>query len=154
MSGNLRPRGRIPVGECGVHTVAIERTLSIIKPTAVKKNVIGQILAAFEENKLRLVWAELRTLSADEVRKLYEDHQDEYFFEPLIEYMISGPVLLSVLEGENAVSINRRLIGMTDPSRGNPESLRARFGDDVLHNGLHGSANIRRADIEVGMFCS
>jgi nucleoside-diphosphate kinase len=110
--------------------------------------VLGTIIAAFEEHGLRLTAADIRTLSAHEARELYGQHEQSFFFPRLIEYMCSGPVFVCVLEGEGAIAALRSLIGPTDPAQASPNTLRGQFGDDILHNGLHGSLSEERANFQ------
>src|SRR2546427_12589303 len=119
--------------------MALERTLSIIKPDAVKKNVIGQILARFEKAGLRIVAARMKHLSRDEAEGFYAVHRERPFFRDLVEFMISGPVLIQVLEGENAIAKNRELMGATDPRKADKGTIRADFAASIDANAVHGS---------------
>jgi nucleoside-diphosphate kinase len=132
--------------------MALERTLSIIKPDAVKKNVIGQILARFEKAGLRIVAARMRHLSRDEAEGFYAVHRERPFFRDLVEFMISGPVLIQVLEGENAIAKNRELMGATDPKKAEKGTIRADFAQSIDANAVHGSDSIDTARIEIGYF--
>src|SRR2546425_3245523 len=111
--------------------MALERTLSIIKPDAVKKNVIGQILARFEKAGLRIVAARMKHLSRDEAEGFYAVHRERPFFRDLVEFMISGPVLIQVLEGENAIAKNRELMGATDPRKADQGTIRADLAQSI-----------------------
>jgi len=132
--------------------MALERTLSIIKPDAVKKNVIGQILARFEKAGLRIVAARMKHLSRDEAEGFYAVHRERPFFRDLVEFMISGPVLIQVLEGENAIAKNRELIGATDPRKADKGTIRADFAQSIDANAVHGSDSLETARTEVAYF--
>ena len=132
--------------------MALERTLSIIKPDAVKKNVIGQILARFEKAGLRIVAARMKRLSRDEAEGFYAVHRQRPFFRDLVEFMISGPVLIQVLEGENAIARNRELMGATDPKKAEKGTIRADFAQSIDANAVHGSDSIDAARMEVAYF--
>jgi len=136
----------------GVFGMALERTLSIIKPDAVKKNVIGQILARFEKAGLRIVAARMTHLSRAEAEGFYAVHRQRPFFKDLVEFMISGPVLIQVLEGENAISRNRELMGATDPKKADKGTIRADFADSIDANAVHGSDSVDNARTEVAYF--
>ena len=132
--------------------MALERTLSIIKPDAVKKNVIGQILARFEKAGLRIVAARMTHLSRAEAEGFYAVHRQRPFFKDLVEFMISGPVLIQVLEGENAISRNRELMVATDPKKADKGTIRADFADSIDANAVHGSDSVDNARTEVAYF--
>ncbi len=132
--------------------MALERTLSIIKPDAVKKNVIGQILARFETAGLRIVAARMKRLSRAEAEGFYAVHQERPFFRDLVDFMISGPVLIQVLEGENAVARNRELMGATDPRKADKGTIRADFAQSIDANAVHGSDSAENARTEVAYF--
>jgi nucleoside-diphosphate kinase len=132
--------------------MALERTLSIIKPDAVKKNVIGQILARFEKAGLRIVAARMKHLSRAEAEGFYAVHRERPFFRDLVEFMISGPVLIQVLEGENAIAKNRELMGATDPKKAENGTIRADFAQSIDANAVHGSDSIDNARTEVAYF--
>ena len=132
--------------------MSLERTLSIIKPDAVKKNVIGQILARFEKAGLRVVAARMMHLSRAEAEGFYAVHRQRPFFRDLVEFMTSGPVLVQVLEGENAVMKNRELMGATDPKKADKGTIRADFADSIDANAVHGSDSIDNAAVEVSYF--
>jgi nucleoside-diphosphate kinase len=132
--------------------MAVERTLSIIKPDAVKKNVIGQILARFENAGLRIVEARMTHLSRKEAEGFYAVHRERPFFKDLVEFMISGPVLVQVLEGENAIARNRELMGATDPKKAEKGTIRADFADSIDANAVHGSDGPETARKEIAYF--
>jgi len=132
--------------------MALERTLSIIKPNAVEKNVIGQIYDCFERNGLRIIAAKMCHLSRKEASDFYAIHQGKSFFEHLIEFMTSGPIMVQVLEGENAILKNRVLMGNVDPQKAEIDTLRAKFGQSVTKNGIHGSDTTNNAEIEIYYF--
>ena len=132
--------------------MALERTLSIIKPDAVKKNAIGQILARFEAAGLRIVAARMMHLSRAEAEGFYAVHRQRPFFPDLVEFMTSGPVLVQVLEGDNAVARNRELMGATDPKKAAKGTIRADFADSIDANAVHGSDSADNASVEVAYF--
>ncbi|HEC1762327.1 TPA: nucleoside-diphosphate kinase [Campylobacter lari] len=132
----------------------MEKTLSIIKPDAVKKGVIGQILTRFENNGLRIAATKKIQLSEKEAQEFYAVHKDRPFFRDLVEFMISGPVVVSVLEGENAVLKNRELMGATNPKEAAPGTIRADFADSIDANAVHGSDSLENAKIEIEFFFS
>ena len=132
--------------------MALERTLSIIKPDAVKKNVIGQILARFEAAGLRVVAARMMFLSRAEAEGFYAVHRGRPFFNDLVEFMTSGPVLVQVLEGDSAIARNRELMGATDPKKAAKGTIRADFADSIDANAVHGSDGPETARIEIAYF--
>jgi nucleoside-diphosphate kinase len=132
--------------------MAVERTLSIIKPDAVKKNVIGEILARFEKAGLRVVAARMMHLSRAQAEGFYAVHRSRPFFRDLVDFMISGPVLVQVLEGEDAIAKNRELMGATDPKKAAKGTIRADFADSIDANAVHGSDGADTARVEVGYF--
>lgn len=132
--------------------MAVEQTLSIIKPDAVKKNLIGQILARFEAAGLRIVAARMMLLSRTEAEGFYAVHRERPFFGPLVEFMISGPVLVQVLEGENAIARNRELMGATDPRQAGKGTIRADFAASIDANAVHGSDGPETARSEIAYF--
>src|SRR5256885_11683871 len=134
--------------------MAQERTLSIIKPDAVKKNVIGQILARFEKAGMRIVAARMTHLSRAEAEGFYAVHRQRPFFKDLVEFMISAPVLIQVLEGENAIARNRELMGATDPKKADKGTIRADFADSIDANAVHGSDGPETARNEIAYFFS
>ncbi len=132
--------------------MAIERTLSIIKPDAVAKNAIGQIVARFEQAGLKVVAARLLQLSRAEAEGFYAVHKERPFFNDLVEFMISGPVFVQVLEGESAIQKNRDLMGATDPKKAEPGTIRADFADSIDANAVHGSDAPETAAVEIAYF--
>ena len=132
--------------------MAVERTLSIIKPDAVAKNVIGQIYARFEAAGLKVVAARMAHLSRGEAEQFYAVHKERPFFKDLVEFMISGPVFVQALEGENAIAKNRDLMGATDPKKAAPGTIRADFADSIDANAVHGSDSVENAAIEIAYF--
>ena len=132
--------------------MAIERTLSIIKPDAVAKNVIGQIYARFEASGLKIAAARMIHLSRAEAEQFYGVHKERPFFKDLVDFMISGPVMVQVLEGENAVLKNRELMGATDPKKADAGTIRADFADSIDASAVHGSDAAETAAVEVAFF--
>jgi len=132
--------------------MALERTLSIIKPDAVAKNVIGEIYSRFEKNGLKVVAAKMKHLSKQEAEGFYAVHRERPFFPALVEFMSSGPVMVQVLEGENAVAKNRELMGATNPKDAAPGTIRADFADSIDANAVHGSDSLENAAIEIAYF--
>ncbi|MGH6876449.1 MAG: nucleoside-diphosphate kinase [Rhizomicrobium sp.] len=132
--------------------MAVERTLSIIKPDAVAKNAVGNILARFEKSGLRIVAARMKHLTAKQAEGFYAVHSERPFFKDLVSFMISGPVMISVLEGENAVAIHRDLMGATDPKKAAPGTIRADFAASIDENAVHGSDSLENAKNEISYF--
>ncbi|HEX4584074.1 MAG TPA: nucleoside-diphosphate kinase [Burkholderiaceae bacterium] len=132
--------------------MAIERTLSIIKPDAVRKNVIGKILARFEAAGLRIVAARMMQLSRAEAEAFYAVHRERPFFRDLVEFMSSGPIMVQVLEGEGAILKHRDLMGATDPKKAAPGTIRADFAESIDANAVHGSDGTETALAEVAFF--
>jgi len=132
--------------------MALERTLSIIKPDAVAKNVIGEIYARFERAGLRIVAAQLRRLSRQDAEGFYAVHRGRPFFDSLVGFMSSGPVMIQVLEGEGAVARNRELMGATNPKEAAAGSIRADFADSIDANAVHGSDAADTAATEIAYF--
>ena len=132
--------------------MAIERTLSIIKPDAVAKNVIGKIYSRFETNGLKVVAAKMKQLSRAEAEGFYAVHKERPFFNALVEFMISGPVMIQVLEGEGAMLKNRELMGATDPKKAEAGTIRADFADSIDANAVHGSDSLENAANEIAYF--
>lgn len=132
--------------------MALERTLSIIKPDAVAKNVIGEIYARFEKAGLRVVAAKRKQLSRAEAEGFYAVHRERPFFKPLVEFMISGPVMIQVLQGENAIAKNRELMGATNPKDAAPGTIRADFAASIDANAVHGSDAPETAAVEIAYF--
>ena len=131
-----------------------ERTLSIVKPDAVRKNVIGDILRRFEDAGLKIVAARMTTLSKAQAQGFYAVHKERPFFNSLTEFMSSGPVLISVLEGEDAIQTNRRLMGATDPAKADAGTIRRDWATDVEKNAAHGSDGPDTARWEISYFFS
>ncbi len=134
--------------------MAIERTISIVKPDAVGKNVIGKIYSRFEENGLRIVAAKMKHLSVREAQEFYAVHKERPFYDNLVAFMTSGPVMIQVLEGENAVAKNRELMGATNPTEAAPGTIRADFAESLSVNAVHGSDSLENAAIEIAYFFS
>ena len=134
--------------------MAIERTISIVKPDAVGKNVIGKIYSRFEENGLRIVAAKMKHLSVREAQEFYAVHKERPFYDSLVAFMTSGPVMIQVLEGENADAKNRELMGATNPAEAAPGTIRADFAESLSVNAVHGSDSLENAAIEIAYFFS
>ena len=132
--------------------MAVERTLSIVKPDAVAKNVVGQIYSRFENKGLKIVAARMMHLSRTEAEGFYAVHRQRPFFNDLVNFMISGPVMVQVLEGEGAIQKNRDLMGATDPRKALKGTIRADFADSIDANAVHGSDAAETAKVEVGFF--
>jgi len=132
--------------------MAVERTFSIIKPDAVAKNAIGQILARFEAAGLKIIAMRMMHLSRAQAEGFYAVHRERPFFKDLVEFMISGPVLVQVLQGENAILRNRELMGATDPKKAAKGTIRADFADSIDANAVHGSDGPDTARTEIGFF--
>ena len=132
--------------------MAAERTLSIIKPDAVAKNAIGEIYARFEKNGLKIVAARMRQLSRAEAEAFYAVHRQRPFFKDLVDFMVSGPIMVQVLEGENAIAKNRDLMGATDPKKAAKGNIRADFADSIDANAVHGSDSAQTAATEIAFF--
>ncbi len=132
--------------------MALERTLSIIKPDAVAKNVIGEIYARFEKAGLRVAAARMQHLSRADAEGFYAVHRERPFFKPLVDFMISGPVMIQVLEGDNAIAKNRELMGATNPAEAAPGTIRADFAETIDANAVHGSDAPETAAFEIGFF--
>lgn len=132
--------------------MAIERTLSIIKPDAVAKNVIGKIYQRFEDAGLKVVAARMAHLSEREAAQFYAVHKERPFFKDLVSFMISGPVMIQALEGENAIAKNRDLMGATDPKKAEAGTIRADFADSIDANAVHGSDAPETAAVEIAFF--
>ncbi len=132
--------------------MAIERTLSIIKPDAVAKQVIGQIYTRFENAGLKIVAAQMKQLTRDEAEGFYAVHKERPFFNALVDFMISGPVMIQALEGENAIAKHRDLMGATNPADAAPGTIRADFADSIDANAVHGSDAAETAQVEIAFF--
>jgi nucleoside-diphosphate kinase len=134
--------------------MAVERTLSIIPPDAVARNLIGKIISRFEDHGLRVVAARMIHLSREQAEQFYEVHQGRPFFATLVDYMTSGPALVQVLEGDNAIARNREIMGATDPAKAAPGTIRADFAEGVTRNAVHGSDAPETAAAEIAFFFS
>jgi len=132
--------------------MAVEQTLSIIKPDAVKKNVIGEIYSRFEKAGLKIVQAQMIDLTKEEAEGFYAVHKDRPFFNDLVSFMTSGRVMIQVLEGEDAVALNRKLMGATNPKEADAGTIRADFADSIDANAVHGSDSLENAKIEIDYF--
>ena len=132
--------------------MALERTLSIIKPDAVAKNVIGQIYSRFESNGLKVIATKMVSLARAEAEGFYGVHRERPFFKDLVTFMISGPVMVQVLEGDNAIAKNRELMGATDPKKAAAGTIRADFADSIDANAVHGSDATATAEFEIAYF--
>ena len=132
--------------------MAVERTLSIIKPDAVAKNVVGRIVSRFEEAGLNIVAGKMLHLSAEQAGGFYAEHKERPFYQDLVDFMTSGPVVVSVLEGENAIALNRELMGATNPQEAAVGTIRADFAETIDQNAVHGSDSATSAAREVAYF--
>lgn len=130
----------------------LEQTLSIIKPDAIENNQIGDIESYLESAGLHVVAAKLIHLTPEQAKTFYAVHKDRPFFADLVTYMTSGPVLVQVLEAEDAVALNRKTMGATDPAKASPGTIRADFGTDIQHNAVHGSDSLSNAKTEISFF--
>lgn len=132
--------------------MAIERTVSIIKPDAVSKNIIGKIYDRFESNGLKIVAAKMKHLTREEAEAFYAVHKERPFFNDLVAFMVSGPVMVQVLEGENAVAKNREIMGATNPENAAEGTIRKDFANNTSENAVHGSDSLENAKIEIDFF--
>jgi len=132
--------------------VPVERTLSIIKPDAVAKDVIGEIISRFEQAGLKIIAARMKQLSKAQAQEFYAVHKARPFFSALVDFMTSGPVMIQVLEGENAISRNRELMGATNPAEAAPGTIRADFAESIDANAVHGSDAAETARVEIACF--
>src|SRR5688572_19919028 len=132
--------------------MAVERTLSIIKPDAVSKNVIGEIYSRFEKAGLKIIAARMKHMTEKEAGGFYEVHRERPFFKDLVSFMTSGPVIIQVLEGENAVGKHRDIMGATDPKKAAPGTIRADFAASIDENAVHGSDSVENAAREIAYF--
>ena len=132
--------------------MAIERTFSIIKPNAVEKNAMGAIMTRFEEKGLRIAAAKFTRLTREKAEGFYIEHKERPFFQSLVQFMTSGPVMLMVLEGENAVLANREIMGATDPAKAAAGTIRKDFADSIEANAVHGSDSLKSAEREIAYF--
>lgn len=130
----------------------MQRTFSIIKPDAVRRNLIGQITQRFEDNGLVIVASKMKRLTRAEAEGFYAEHKGRDFYEPLIEYMISNPIIVQVLEGDNAIKKNREIMGVTDPTKAEANTIRADFALGVRENSVHGSDSEESAAREIAYF--
>ncbi len=130
----------------------MQRTFSIIKPDAVTRNLIGKIYQHFEEHGLRIVAAKMKRLTREEAEGFYAEHKGREFYEPLVAYMISAPIMVQVLEGENAIAKNREIMGVTDPLKAAPNTIRADFAVSLRENSVHGSDSEESAAREIDYF--
>lgn len=129
-----------------------EKTLSIVKPDAVQKRVIGQILSRFERGGLAIVAARMLQMTKEQAQSFYAVHKERPFYNELVDYMVTGPVLVMVLEGENAIAKNREIMGATDPKKAAPGTIRADFADSIQANAVHGSDALETAINEIQFF--
>ena len=134
--------------------MAVERTLSIVKPDAVEKNIIGKIYSRFEKQGLRIIAARMLRLSRAQAEGFYAVHRGRPFFNDLVAFMTSGPVMVQVLEGDNAIQVNRELMGATDPKKAAEGTLRSDFGQSTNFNAVHGSDSLETAAVEIAYFFS
>lgn len=132
--------------------MATERTLSIIKPDAVAKNVVGEIVTRFEKAGLKVVEMQMKSLSQAEAEGFYAEHKERPFFGDLVAFMTSGPVVVQVLEGENAIALNRELMGATNPKESDEGTIRRDFAESIDANAVHGSDSAASAEREIGYF--
>ncbi len=129
-----------------------ERTLSMIKPDAVGKNIIGEIYSRFEKNGLRIAASRMLCLSGDDAKRFYAEHEGQPYFEPLIDFMTSGPILAQVLEGDDAIAKNRKIMGKTNSPEAEIGTIRRDFGENNRRNAVHGSDSIKSAEREIAFF--
>ena len=148
----IAPNERIPLKLLLEFCMAIERTLSIIKPDAVAKNVIGKIYDRFESAGLKIVASKMAHLSQAEAEQFYAVHAARPFFKDLVNFMVSGPVMIQVLQGEGAIAKNRDLMGATDPKKADAGTIRADFADSIDANAVHGSDAPETAAVEIAFF--
>ncbi len=132
--------------------MAVERTLSIVKPDAVAKNIIGEIYKRFEEAGLRIVAARMLHLTREQAESFYDIHRERPFFDNLCDFMSSGPVMVQVLEGDNAIVMNREVMGATNPAEADPGTIRADFAESIDANAVHGSDAAETAEREIAFF--
>ncbi len=134
--------------------MAVERTLSIIKPDATRRNLTGKILARFEEAGLRIVAQKRLRLTREQADRFYAVHSERSFYDDLCAYMVSGPVVVQVLEGDNAIALTREIMGATNPANAAPGTIRAEFGESIEANSVHGSDSPETAEFEIGFLFS
>ena len=130
----------------------VERTLSIIKPDAVSRNIIGKIITHFEKNNLKILAVQMKKLSIEEASNFYSIHKERQFYKELVLFMTSGPILIQVLEGYNAILKNREIMGNTDPSKALKDTIRATFGRSITSNVVHGSDSVIKSNKEISFF--
>lgn len=133
-------------------TQTLEQTLAIIKPDAVGQNMIGNIIEYFEREGLSVIAAKMLHLTGEQAKSFYAVHKERPFFQELVDFMTSGPILVMVLEGENAVARNRQIMGATDPSKASPGTIRADFATSIERNAIHGSDSLPNAKSEISFF--
>jgi len=134
--------------------MAVERTFSIVKPDAVAKNVIGEIVSRFEKNGLKVIASKMLHLTQEQAEGFYAVHKERPFFNDLVAFMMTGPVIVQVLEGENAITKNRELMGATNPAEAEPGTIRSDFADSIEENAVHGSDASETAKQEIAFFFS
>jgi len=132
--------------------IQIEQTLSIIKPDIVASNQVGEVLEYLETSGLRIVGSKMIRLTAEQAKAFYSTHKDKAFFNELVSFITSGPVIVQVLEGEDAVAVNRQIMGVTDPVKASPGTIRSDFGTDIKKNAVHGSDSLSNAKKEISLF--
>jgi len=132
--------------------MAVEQTLSIIKPDGVQKNLIGEIYGRFEKSGLQLVAAKMMHLTSEQAQSFYAVHAERPFFNDLVSYMTSGPVIVQVLEGDDAIARHRKIMGATNPAEADPATIRADFGESIEENIVHGSDGVESATAEIAFF--
>ncbi len=132
--------------------MALEKTLSIIKPDAVARNLIGSVNAKLEESGLKIIAQKMINISKAQAMQFYIEHESRPFYESLCEYMASGPVVVQVLEGEDAVNLNRKVMGATNPANADVGTIRREFGQSIEHNSVHGSDSVESAAREISFF--
>jgi nucleoside-diphosphate kinase len=132
--------------------IQIEQTLSIIKPDIIESNQVGEILEYIETSGLKIVGSKMIRLSTEQAKHLYTAHKDAAFFNDLVSFITSGPVIVQVLEGEDAVAVNRQIMGVTDPGKASPGTIRSDFGTDTQRNAVHGSDSLASAKKEISIF--
>ena len=132
--------------------MSVEHTLSIIKPDAVAKNVIGEIYSRFEKAGLKIIEARMQHLTAEEAEGFYDVHRERPFFDDLVKFMTSGPIMIQALEGEGAIALNRKLMGATTPAEAEPGTIRADFAKSIDANAVHGSDGLDTAKTEIAYF--
>ena len=134
--------------------MALEQTLSIIKPAGVRRNIVGKILSRFEENNLRIVATKMNHITISEAERFYAVHRERPFFSELTQFMSSGPVVVSILEGENAVSLHRGIMGSTNPAEAAEGTIRRDYAESLGENTVHGSDSLENAAVEISYFFS